>query len=165
MDDRSLFVRLLEDGPAIYAVPWPSGQERRLVQLTGPTSVSGGYSLAFLSWSPDGEWLAFGQKPSEDEPVRIVRFALDTLEERPLTTPPRDAPGDFWPAISPDGSQLAFVRLASVGYGNQDLWVQTVDGGEPRRLTFGRYTGVVPPWPGRRMEARSSSQQEAPSSV
>ena len=50
---------------------------------------------------------------------------------QPLTSPPKDALGDFYPAFSPDGSQLAFVREVT----NQDVWVQPLGGGEPRQLT------------------------------
>jgi Tol biopolymer transport system component len=145
-DGRQIaFVRAFEDGRALYTVPWPGGQERRLFNLKGPNRVRG-YILTVLSWSPDGDWLAFPEKPSENEPARIVRLALATLEKEPLTSPPEDALGDFFPAFSPDGSQLAFVRLAStVGFGNHDVWVQPVGGGEPRRLTSERYDTILGP--------------------
>jgi Tol biopolymer transport system component len=127
------FVRDLADGPAIYVVPWPSGQERRLTRLTGPTPLPGdSHNVTTQSWSPDGDWLAYAGRRSEDEPARIVRLVLATLEEQPVTSPPRGTAGDFHPAFSPDGSQLALAR-------NGDVWVQQVSGQEPRRLTFGRY--------------------------
>jgi Tol biopolymer transport system component len=136
------FVRDAEDGSAIYMAPWPSGPERRLVQCAGPIFWPGGYFLTTLSWSPEGDWLAYAEKPSNDEPARIARLVLVTLAEEPLTSPRRDAQGDVYPAVSPDGSQLAFVRSATGGYGNWDVWVQGVDGGEPHQLTFERYEDV-----------------------
>jgi predicted Ser/Thr protein kinase len=128
-DGRQIaFVRDLQGGPAIYTVPWPSGRERRLIQLTGPiTRFDEYFFVTTLSWSPDGDWLAFAEKPSEEEPARIVRLALATLEEQPLTSPPRDAAGDFYPALTPDGSRLAFVRSAAGTYGNQAAF----DPGQP----------------------------------
>jgi Tol biopolymer transport system component len=143
-DGRQIaFVRDLDGGPAIYTAPWPSGQERRLIQLTGPINMFGDYYfVTILSWSPDGEWLAFVEKPSADEPARIVRLALATLEKQPLTSPPSDTGGDFYPALSPNGSQLAFVRSSTGGYGNQDVWVQPAGGPGPRQLTFERYAEI-----------------------
>jgi Tol biopolymer transport system component len=139
-DGRQIaFVRDLEEGSAVYTVPWPRGPERRLIQLTGPISyIQDDYFVTTLSWSPGGDWLAYARKPSVDEPARIVRLFLETLEERTLTSPPsKTAAGDFYPAISPDGSQVAFVRWAG-GWGNQDVWVRPLDGGEPRQLTSER---------------------------
>jgi Tol biopolymer transport system component/serine/threonine protein kinase len=139
---RIAFVRDAEDGSAIYMAPWPSGPERRLVQCSRPVFWPGGYFLTTLSWSPEGDWLAYAERPSNDEPARIARLVLATLEEEPLTSPPRDAQGDVYPAVSPDGVQLAFVRSATGGYGNWDVWVHGVDGGEPQQLTFERYEDV-----------------------
>jgi Tol biopolymer transport system component/serine/threonine protein kinase len=142
-DGRQIaFVRDAEDGSAIYMAPWPSGPERRLVQCSGPIVWPGGSFFTTLSWSPDGDWLAYADKPSNGESARIARLALATLEEEPLTSPPRDAQGDVYPAVSPDGTQLAFARSATGGYGNWDVWVQGVDGGEPHQLTFERYEDV-----------------------
>jgi Tol biopolymer transport system component len=127
-DGRQLaFVRHLDEGPAIYTVPWPSGQERRLIQITGPPFAKAWGSYTTLSWSPDGKWLAFAEKSSEDEPSRIVRLALATLEKQPLTSPPQDSQGDFHPSYSPDGSQLAFVRSGKA-FGDRDVWVQPLEG-------------------------------------
>jgi hypothetical protein len=54
-DGRQIaFVRDLGDGPAIYTVPWPSGRERRLIQLTGPAAWFD-YFATTLCWSPDGD--------------------------------------------------------------------------------------------------------------
>jgi Tol biopolymer transport system component len=138
-DGRQIaFVRHLDEGPAIYAMPWPSGQERRLDQLTGPAVRWGGFTT--LSWSPDGASLAFAEKPSEDEPSRIVRLTLATLEKEPLTSPPKGAQGDFHPSYSPDGNQLAFARASgSLDMGDRDVWVQSLQGGEARRVTFEGY--------------------------
>ena len=143
-DGRQIaFVRDLEDGPALYTVPWPSGRERRLIQLAGPISLWGDYYfVATLSWSPDSEWLVFSEKPSAKKPARIDRLALATLDRQPLTSPPKDTMGDFYPALSPDGSELAFVRSAAGAYANQDVWVQPVGGREPRQLTFEQYAEV-----------------------
>ena len=73
---RIAFVRELSaTGAAIYTVPALGGQERKLIDLSGLGSFS---SLPALSWSPDGDWLAFSERPSVKAPSRIVRaFARD----------------------------------------------------------------------------------------
>ena len=111
-----------------------------------------------LSWAPDGEWLAFAEKASEDAPARIVRLSLATLEKRPLTSPPPDSLGDLEPQISPDGRLLAFVRS-----GARELW-QPGRVGPARERWRGpaadlRPVPVVPrPSVGHRTEPRSSSR-------
>jgi Tol biopolymer transport system component len=133
------FVRATADGGAIYVVPSMGGQQRKLVDLVGPLLAAGNYFVPILSWSPDGQWLALGEKASEDAPARIMSLSLATLEKRPLTAPPPGSAGDFEPEVSPDGRQIAFVRSGSRSWGNQDIWVQLVTGGEARQLTFGKY--------------------------
>jgi Tol biopolymer transport system component len=126
------------DTAAIYTIPALGGQERKLVDVTGPTGAICCYFVAVLHWAPDGEWIAFAERASADASARIMQLSLATLEKRPLTSPPPHALGDLWPQISPDGRLLAFVRSGALS-GNQDVWVQSVSGGEARRLTFGKY--------------------------
>jgi Tol biopolymer transport system component len=73
--------------------------------------------------------------------ARLLRLSLDTLEASPLTSPPDESLGDFSPELSPDGQTLAFVRSGSRGWGNQDVWVQPLRGGEARRVTSGNFAG------------------------
>jgi eukaryotic-like serine/threonine-protein kinase len=141
-DGRKLaFVRLSTDSPsgAIFTVPALGGQERKLVDILGPPFVAPDSLQLGLSWSPDGKWLAFAEKASEEAPARIVRLSLDTLEKQPLTSPPPNTVGDLEPQISPDGSFLAFDRPGDKTLGEHDFWVQQVNGSEARRLTSGRY--------------------------
>jgi Tol biopolymer transport system component len=121
-------------------VPSLGGEERRLIDVTGVVpSPTDGSLIPFLSWSPDGEWLALAEKPRDDQPSRIVRLSLATLEKTPLTFPPAASLGDRYPELSPDGKRLAFVRGASRIGGLQDVWVQSVSGQPARQLTFATY--------------------------
>jgi Tol biopolymer transport system component len=129
------FLRELEGGAAIHTVPALGGQERRLVDVAGSR----------LSWSPDGGSLAVADKPSENEPSRVVRLALATLQKQPLTSPPEGSLGDFDPAFSPDGTALAFVRSGGSGWGDLDVWIQPVEGGEARRLTSRNHEFLAAP--------------------
>jgi Tol biopolymer transport system component len=137
-DGRQIaLVRESEDGTAIYTVPSTGGRERKLIDISG--ELRAWYSVPAVSWSADGQWLALAEKRDGETPARIVRLSLETLEKRPLTAPPEGTVGDLFPALSPDGRHLAFVRSGTSGFGNQDVWVQPLDGGEARRLTFGKY--------------------------
>jgi Tol biopolymer transport system component len=139
-DGRQIaFVRATADGAAIYVVPSLGGQERKIIDLGGELYSAIGYLIPSLSWSPDGEWLAFSEKASADESARIMRISLATLEKRPLTTPAPGSLGDLEPSISPDGRLIAFVRSGGRVFGNQDVWVQPVGGGAARRLTSEHY--------------------------
>jgi len=140
-DGRQIaFVRVAaDDTAAIYTVPALGGQERKLADIIGATWTIDSYFVPGLSWSPDGDWLAVGEKRSVDAPARIVRLSTTTLDRRPLTSPPADSLGDLEPQISPDGRLLAFVRSGTRVFGNQDVWVQPMAGGDARRLTFGQY--------------------------
>ena len=138
-DGRQIaFVRGGNQGVSILTVPSLGGQERKLTDVEGASYV---FSLApALSWSPDGQWMVFAEKASEDDPSHIVRLSLNTMERQVLTSPPDRTSGDHHPAISPDGTLVAFVRAGS---GACDVWVQGVERGDARRLTSGEYTECV----------------------
>jgi Tol biopolymer transport system component/predicted Ser/Thr protein kinase len=123
---------------SIYTLSSLGGQERKLVDLVAPQAPP----PPTFSWSPDGRWLAVAEIP-ENGPSRIVRVDVSTLGKTPLTSPPAGSAGDYSPEISPDGSTLAFVRGVSADtgmrFGSRDLWLQRLDGGDARQLTFARY--------------------------
>ena len=137
-DGRQIaFVRGSEEGrAALFTIPSLGGQERKLIDIRGPLFAFG-YWVPVISWSPRGDWLALGEKPTANEPSRIVSLSLATLEKKPLTSPPDDSLGDLGPSLSPDGKQLGFVRSGSRSYGDLDVWVQPVEHGEARRVTSG----------------------------
>src|SRR2546426_6663312 len=61
-------------------------------------------------------------------------------DARRLTTSPAE---ENFPALSPDGSQLAFSR--QIG-GNWDVYVMPASGGEARRLTYDPRAELVYGW-------------------
>ncbi len=107
------FVRESEDGAAIHTVPSLGGQERRLIAVKGAIwSVAGFYFVPALAWSPDGRWLAFAEKRSADEPTRIVRLSLETLEKRSMTSPPESSRATSTPSSRPTEESLPFSDRA-----------------------------------------------------
>ncbi|HEV3059824.1 MAG TPA: amidohydrolase family protein [Vicinamibacterales bacterium] len=80
-------------------------------------------------------------------PPRVVEFTADVSFTRPAFTPKRHrfdlagaqrVRGIMHPAVSPDGSQVAFAALG-------DLWVMPI-GGAPRRLTTDPAVETEPAW-------------------
>ncbi len=94
-----------------------------------------------LSWTPDGKTLLFSAVRTGDwqrNPVNSEIQALDvaTGAIRALTS--RDGP-DSDPAVSPDGSRIAYLGFDDKGYSYRDtqLYVMNRDGSGARSLTAG----------------------------
>lgn len=132
-DGRTLaFYRQTQEEGGIYLTPALGGAERKLAGV-----FPNRFALVphtWLHWSPRGDWLAVSDKHSAGEPFAIFLLSSETGEGRPLTSPPGSIIGDLSPAFSPDGKQVAFVRATSAVV--EDLFVVSLTGGEPRRLTF-----------------------------
>lgn len=130
-DSRQIaFSRYSDDVLSILTVPALGGMEHRLYR--GQASMGGG-----LSWSPDGNYVAYVASPSGDRTRSSISFlSLADYSTHEITSPP---PGylDRSPMFSPDGTQLAFIRSTIAGVSN-DIYVMSTSGGEPKRLTFDR---------------------------
>ena len=125
-DGRYIAFNRCSGGPSgAYLVPSLGGPERK---LTGRSACIG------LSWSPDGKYLAFPNKDSAGDRWRIWVFSLDTMEERPISSPPANIIGDHQPAFSSDSKSVAFRRISSPQV--TDIYLTSIDGGSDKRLTF-----------------------------
>src|SRR5499426_3586347 len=126
------FYRSSPDGDGIFLVPALGGAERK---LTGVWANRFGFgSHTWIHWSPDGKWLVVSDKTSAEEPFSLFVLSPETGEKRRVTSPPASVVGDCSPAFSPDGKRLAFVRVISALVG--EIYLVSVNGGEPKRLTF-----------------------------
>jgi Tol biopolymer transport system component/DNA-binding winged helix-turn-helix (wHTH) protein len=132
-DGRTIaFYRSSPEGDGIYLVSALGGAERK---LTGVWANRFGFgSHVWIHWSPDGKWLAVSDKISAEEPFSLFLLSPETGERRRVTSPPTSVVGDCSPAFSPDGEQLAFVRVISAVVG--EVYLISMNGGEPQRLTF-----------------------------
>ncbi len=140
-DGRSIaFVREQPTGAGLYLIPSLGGVERRLTELTPNSGAP-----PFISWSPDGNWLAVSDRGAPKEAPGIFLVVRATGEKRRLTTPPAGvAVSDSFPAFSPDGRMIVFGR--SFGALVNDLFAVPVAGGEPQRLTFDKTSVRLPIW-------------------
>ena len=93
-----------------------------------------GLPTRHLDWSPDGQWLAVDDAESLHEALGIFLVSVATGQRRRLTRTENIHIGDVDPRFSPDGRYLSFIR--SFHRAHQELFVTSLDGGEPRQLTF-----------------------------
>jgi Tol biopolymer transport system component/DNA-binding winged helix-turn-helix (wHTH) protein len=126
------FMRSPETKGEIFIVPALGGPERKLPTTSGARPFQIWRSV---SWSPDGRFLAFVDQGPDEGPYAIFLVSVENLERHQLSAPAAEYLGDSYPVFSPDGKTLAFVRVASLSLG--DIYLLSVAGGEPRRLTFG----------------------------
>jgi Tol biopolymer transport system component/DNA-binding winged helix-turn-helix (wHTH) protein len=130
---------------AVLLIPAAGGPQREVTRIDvsdkNPGSATcrayGCYYESTLAWSPEGNFLFTSSKPGRDSSLVIIRINVETGEEQPITRPP---PGttDLYPAVSPDGRALAFLRAS--GFARSDIWVVSLSAGaipegSPRRLT------------------------------
>lgn len=131
------FYRSAPEGDGVYIVPALGGAERKLTDAWANRFGLGVHT--WLHWSPDDKWIVLSDKTVASEPFSLFLVSTTTGERRRLTTPPTSSIGDCSPVFSPDGRQIAYVRVASAFLG--EVYLVSVDGGEPKRLTFDA-TGV-----------------------
>jgi len=98
-----------------------------------------------LLYTADGR---IKRRPASGGAARAVEFSADVSFTRPAFTPkrhrfdlagPQPVLGLMHPAISPDGTQVAFTALG-------DLWMMPVAGGTPTRLTSDTAVQSEPMW-------------------
>ncbi len=110
---------------------------------SGDHPIDSSSTLAALSWSPDGKYLAYVDKNSPEESYSIFLRSMDSRQEERLTWPEPGSLGDGFPVLSPEGRMLAFVRNESETAG--DIYVTPLARGTPQRLTRdrGRILGMA----------------------
>jgi Tol biopolymer transport system component len=115
-DGRSIaFFRFRSESHAdIFVIPALGGAERKVASASfhgrgGKSGSTEGWT-GNLAWTPDGNWLAFGGTPSDNESPGIWLVALNGAERRRLTEVSAPDFGDWAPAFTDDGRYLAFIR-------------------------------------------------------
>jgi dipeptidyl aminopeptidase/acylaminoacyl peptidase len=100
--------------------------------------------------SPNGQWVAYTVNSIEPDPAQKGEYKYQTqlhLAPTDGKAAPRQITfakeGGAQPAWSPDGRQLAFVRVAE---GKPQIFLLTLNGGEPMQLTTFKYGANTPRW-------------------
>jgi Tol biopolymer transport system component len=138
---RIAFLRQVEQGTEVPVVPAAGGEERRLIQSSAPCDAQllpMTRMWCGISWSPDGKALTFVDHESTEAGFSIYRFDLETRERRKLTNPPAGSWGDGVSVYSPDGRNLAFLRMQYPYPGDIYVLPPSESGmprGEPRGIT------------------------------
>lgn len=91
-------------------------------------------------WAPDGKTILYAHfYKTLVNNVAVYHYAIESMDLTGKALPL--IPDAFWPAISPDGSQIAYVYSDPKGFTN-DLYITDSAGKNPKALTT---PGVTPP--------------------
>lgn len=86
-----------------------------------------------LSWSPDSRTIAFADREAPGGPLAIFLISVNSRDRRRLTAPAAAKEIDSWPAFSPSGREIAFVRATTT---TTDVNRVSVSGGIPVRVAI-----------------------------
>ena len=118
----------------IIIIPALGGMERPVARL-----FSGNYSISF---SPDGKHIAAIDTENSKEGGQYAVYVINIeTGERRRVTAAAEFLGETTPRFSPDGENIAFIRVFKEDeharhLAKQDLFVVPASGGEPQQLTF-----------------------------
>jgi Tol biopolymer transport system component len=100
-------------------------------------------SISQPTWSPDGTILYDVRETYFQQ--EGIAGRTTTIERRVLATGDRSIviENALWPAVSPDGRLLAFVRFGVNG--RADLWVRDLTSNTENRLTDSRFGNITSP--------------------
>jgi Tol biopolymer transport system component len=107
-----------------------SGREVKVADLHG--SYPWLCIIPRLSWSPDGEKIYTSGSIGTKDACSVIAIDVATRSLQPITQP--GSIGDLEAAVSPDGTQVAFLR--NTGTLGGDIYVTPIEGGTTRRVTF-----------------------------
>ncbi len=140
------FLRSSRTETALFVSPAEGGVHRKMADIFPYRLEASGIEANGRPavWSPDGRYIAVGDRTSTAEPFSIYFISARNGTKDRMTLPPERNIGDRNPAFSPDGRLLSFVRAPSSGV--TDLYVQAVSGGQPRRLTFDNRDILAQTW-------------------
>jgi Tol biopolymer transport system component/DNA-binding winged helix-turn-helix (wHTH) protein len=91
---------------------------------THPVPLPDGFNATPLTWFPDGSHIVVGWVAGPKEDQSLWEVSVIGGAPRKLTD------YGFHPAVSPDGTQIVFLRGEE---GQEELWRMQSDGGQPRK--------------------------------
>jgi Tol biopolymer transport system component len=105
----------------------PAGEERRLGQI-----VDRGNDFRLMTWLPDGSGVLVSEAVAPGDADLPLIAVMRDGHRRPMTAPPVGST-DAMPQFSPDGRNLAFVRMGENGTG--DLHLMPFPSGQERSIS------------------------------
>jgi Tol biopolymer transport system component/DNA-binding winged helix-turn-helix (wHTH) protein len=135
-DGRVAYEQLAAGRPVTAWVMDDEGQNKEALSLGLPVSVR------WPQWDLEGKRVLALVEPGKDLPPYFGWIDLSTRQLRRIPVP---SPGTATqPSLSPDGRRLAFHLVAPDGTVN--VWVQDLDGGARRQVTFDPEAISYPRW-------------------
>ena len=124
------FLRRRKDVDQILLIASAGGAARKTQEIAHRDGNS-------LAWTKDSHKLIFPDSPPEGGPVALYELTLATGAKRRIVKP-GDESKDLWPAISPDGDNIAFVR--QTGDGQSEVYTAEMPDSDeadanPRQIT------------------------------
>ena len=115
-----------EDGICMVPVSPETGR------ATGPVRklLDGRYGWGFVSWSPDGEKLAFRRTIDNKKEIPGGDIWILSVKDGSLTQITNDLAYIFAPAWSPDGKTIAYAKRKD----SLSFWLISAEGGIPRKI-------------------------------
>jgi Tol biopolymer transport system component len=138
------------DGRTIaFTVPQPDGSWQLATIPAGGGAMhlltTGEGMSELASWAPDGTWLAYDYSPTVGGPgFHNVLYRVDADGKNPRLLGNADT-WDVQPAVSPDGTQVAFLRLNQNGEFGA-IWIREVASGRERELNAAGTSVELPAW-------------------
>ncbi|MBC8164550.1 MAG: PD40 domain-containing protein [Bryobacteraceae bacterium] len=131
--DRLAFLRIGQAGTELMIATLADGSERRVAALSPPDY---GFDNSMLTWSPDGGTLVISHSETPGKSPGLWLVSAESGMVSGLTRPGVADLGDVEPRFSPDGQQIAFLRIMNRSH--QELFAIPSRGGRPVRLTNSR---------------------------
>jgi TolB protein len=131
-------IAFYQEGAGRPSTPWVMNDDGGLKQelITGLSA-----SIRYPQWDAQGTRVFTFVDQGTDQ----QHFAWIDLATRRLTKIPVSASGVAgWPSLSPDGQQVAFQVIGPDGVLN--VWVQSLDTGDRRQVTFDQEAMSYPRW-------------------
>jgi serine/threonine-protein kinase len=122
-DGRRIGYAAFTETSNIWSTPAPPGEPVRMNAARQVTT--GSQVIEFMGFSPDSRWLVYDSDRSGV--ANIYRMPMDRAGEPERLAP--DSINQFWPAWSPDGSEIAFHSFRA---GHRQLYLVPSGGGRGR---------------------------------